>query len=73
MNRMTSNNVSMSSSLRGAGYLVRQEPATPQERREENSGYLPSTLASNIAALTCAASFARGRGDEETFSAQCAV
>lgn len=52
--------------LRAASYLVRQGPATPQERWEENSGYSPSTLASNIAALTCAASFARGRGDEVT-------
>jgi len=52
--------------LRAASYLVRQGPATPQERWEENSGYSPSTLASNIAALTCAASFARGRGDAAT-------
>jgi len=49
--------------LRAAGYLMRHGPATPQERWEENSGYSPSTLASNIAALTCAASFARERGD----------
>lgn len=52
--------------LRAAGYLIRQGPATPQERWEENSGYSPSTLASNIAALTCAASFAVERGDEKT-------
>jgi len=52
--------------LRAAGYLVRQGPATPQERWEENSGYSPSTLASNIAALTCAASFASERGDAAT-------
>jgi glucoamylase len=52
--------------LRAAGYLVRQGPATPQERWEENAGYSPSTLASNIAALICAASFARRRGDEAT-------
>ena len=52
--------------LRAASYLVRQGPATPQERWEENSGYSPSTLASNIAALTCAASFALERDDEET-------
>lgn len=49
-----------------AGYLVRRGPATPQERWEENPGYSPSTLASNIAALTCAACFARERGDEAT-------
>ncbi len=52
--------------LRAAGYLVTQGPATPQERWEEASGYSPSTLASNIAALTCAASFARQRGDAGT-------
>lgn len=52
--------------LRAAAYLVRQGPATPQERWEENSGYSPSTLASNIAALICAASFALVKGDKET-------
>jgi glucoamylase len=52
--------------LRAASYLVRQGPATPQERWEENSGYSPSTLASNIAALICAASFAKHRGDNDT-------
>jgi glucoamylase len=52
--------------LRSAGYLVRQGPATPQERWEENSGYSPSTLAANIAALTCAACFAELRGDQRT-------
>lgn len=48
-----------------AAYLIRQGPATPQERWEENSGYSPSTLASNIAALTCAACFMRERGEEQ--------
>ena len=52
--------------LRAAGYLVREGPVTPQERWEENGGYSPSTLASNIAALTCAAAFARERHDEAT-------
>jgi glucoamylase len=52
--------------LRGASYLIREGPATQQERWEENSGYSPSTLASNIAALTCAALFARERGDQAT-------
>lgn len=51
---------------RAAGYLVREGPATPQERWEENSGYSPSTLAATIAALICAASFARERGHEAT-------
>jgi len=52
--------------LRAAGYLIRHGPVTQQERWEENSGYSPSTLASNIAALSCAAKFARERGDEAT-------
>jgi glucoamylase len=52
--------------LRAAAYLIRQGPATPQERWEEVSGYSPSTLAVNIAALTCAAAFARLRGDART-------
>jgi glucoamylase len=47
-----------------ARYLIHQGPVTPQERWEENSGFSPSTLASNIAALICAAAFARERGDE---------
>jgi len=52
--------------LAAAGYLVRHGPATPQDRWEEASGYSPSTLASNVAALTCAALFADARGDLET-------
>ncbi len=49
-----------------ARYLIREGPATQQERWEENSGYSPSTLATNIAALTCASLFARERGDVAT-------
>lgn len=52
--------------LRAATYLVREGPATPQERWEENSGFSPSTLAVHIAALTCAASFASERNDQTT-------
>ncbi len=52
--------------MRAAGYLIRHGPATQQERWEEASGYSPSTLASNIAALICAATYARERGDENT-------
>jgi glucoamylase len=52
--------------MRAAAYLVRHGPVTPQERWEEVSGYSPSTLASNIAALICAACFARERGDKAT-------
>ena len=50
--------------LKAAAYLVRHGPVTQQERWEEASGYSPSTLASNIAALIGAACLARGRGDE---------
>ena len=52
--------------LRAAAYLIRQGPVTPQERWEENSGFSPSTLASNIAALTCAADYAHDQGDADT-------
>jgi len=52
--------------LGAASYLIRHGPATQQERWEEAGGYSPSTLASNIAALICAACFARERGDEMT-------
>jgi glucoamylase len=52
--------------LRAAAYLVRHGPVTPEERWEEVSGYSPSTLASNIAALICAAGFARERDDQAT-------
>ena len=49
----------------GAGFLVRNGPVTQQERWEEASGYSPSTLASNIAALICAAVMLREGGDED--------
>jgi len=49
---------------KGAAYLIRNGPVTQQERWEEASGYSPSTLASNIAALICAASIFRERGSE---------
>ena len=52
--------------LKGAAYLIRHGPVTQQERWEEASGYSPSTLASNIAALICASLFFRERGDEDT-------
>lgn len=44
--------------------LILSGPATSQERWEEASGYSPSTLAVNIAALLCAACLARQRGDQ---------
>ncbi len=45
--------------LRATRYLLLHGPVTGQERWEENSGYSPSTLAWIIAALVCAAEFAR--------------
>lgn len=49
----------------GAAYLIRNGPVTQQERWEGASGYSPSTLASNIAALICASLVFHERGDEE--------
>ncbi len=49
--------------LRAAAYLIRQGPVTEQERWEENAGYSPSTLATVIAGLVCAAEFARQHKD----------
>jgi glucoamylase len=48
-----------------ARYLIQNGPVTQQERWEEASGYSPSTLAANIAALICAADFARARGEAQ--------
>ncbi|MCI4344096.1 MAG: glycoside hydrolase family 15 protein [Thermoplasmata archaeon] len=52
--------------LRAARFLIDRGPATQQERWEELSGYSPSTLAANIAALVAASVFARDRGDRAT-------
>jgi glucoamylase len=49
---------------KAAAYLIRNGPVTQQERWEEASGYSPSTLASNIAALVCASVFIREAGDD---------
>ncbi|HVZ35254.1 MAG TPA: glycoside hydrolase family 15 protein, partial [Polyangiaceae bacterium] len=51
--------------LAAAGALIADGPMSQQERWEENEGYSPSTLASNIAALVCAANFAAEQ-DHET-------
>jgi len=51
---------------RACGFLIRQGPATAQERWEEAGGYSPSTLASNIAGLICGAEFLEARGDRHT-------
>jgi glucoamylase len=52
--------------LRAASFLIEYGPATQQDRWEEESGYSPSTMASNIAALICAAGFCRQRQAEAT-------
>jgi glucoamylase len=52
--------------LRAAAYLIRQGPVTAQERWEEAAGYSPSTLATVIAGLVCAAEFAKQDGDTAT-------
>jgi glucoamylase len=49
---------------RAARYLILHGPVTAQERWEENSGYSPSTLATIIAGVVCAAEFARNRKDK---------
>jgi glucoamylase len=41
--------------LAAAGAVIAKGPMTQEERWEENEGYSPSTLASNIAGLICAA------------------
>lgn len=48
-----------------AAYLIARAPVTQQERWEECSGFSPSTLAACIAALICAADFARARGEAD--------
>ena len=50
--------------VQAAGTLIALGPKTSQERWEENDGYSPSTLASNIAALICAATLTRERLDD---------
>ena len=51
--------------MRAAAYLILQGPVTAQERWEENAGYSPSTLATVIAGLVCAAECGRERGERE--------
>jgi glucoamylase len=51
---------------RAAAYVVLHGPVTAQERWEENAGYSPSTLATIIASLVCAADFARVRKEKMT-------
>jgi glucoamylase len=51
---------------RAVTYLLLQGPVTGQDRWEENAGYSPSTLATVIAGLVCAAEFASERGETVT-------
>ncbi len=48
---------------KAADFIVKNGPATPQERWEEESGYSPSTIAAEIAGLVCAADIAKRNGD----------
>ena len=54
---------------RAAAHLMLTGPVTAQDRWEENAGYSPSTLAIVIAALVCAAEWAKelGRTDVSDF------
>jgi glucan 1,4-alpha-glucosidase len=47
---------------RSANYVARNGPPTAQERWEEEAGYSPSTIASEIAGLACAGSVAIDEG-----------
>jgi glucoamylase len=49
--------------VRAAAHLMLQGPVTSQDRWEENAGYSPSTLATVIAALVCAAEWAMEYGE----------
>ena len=52
--------------LRAARFLIEHGPVTEQDRWEEVSGYSPSTLASNISALTLVSQFVRQQGHPST-------
>jgi glucoamylase len=47
-----------------ADFILANGPATPQERWENQGGYSPATIASEIAGLVCAADIARVNGDQ---------
>ena len=46
-----------------ADFIVANGPETPQERWENQNGWSPNTIATEIAALICAADVARENGD----------
>lgn len=51
---------------RAAGFLVRSGPASPQDRWEEEPGYAPFTVATEVAALVIAAEAAAAAGEHTT-------
>src|SRR5256885_10748944 len=52
--------------FRAAAFLIRHGPVTAQDRWEESAGYSPSTLATVIAGLVCAAEFAKKCHETDT-------
>ncbi len=56
-----------------ADFIIKNGPATPQERWEEKGGYSPSTIAAEIAGLVCAAEAARRNGDKDSEKKYLAV
>ncbi len=51
---------------RAAGFVIRNGPATSEDRWEEDGGYSPFTLAVLVAGLLAAADFADEAGENET-------
>src|SRR5438270_102303 len=49
-----------------ANFIVKNGPASPQERWEEQSGYSPSTIAAEISGLVCAARIAQMNHDDDS-------
>jgi glucoamylase len=58
---------------RAADHIVEKGPRTDQERWENQDGYSPNTIATEIAGLTCAAAIARDNGDDEKADAYQAL
>jgi glucoamylase len=54
---------------RAADFIVANGPQTEQERWENQSGWSPNTIATEIAALICAADIARRHGDTDRAAA----
>jgi len=50
---------------KAAGFIARHGPATPQDRWEEQSGFAPCTIASEIAALLASAEWADLQGEPQ--------